>query len=76
MSSTQPLPRVVLPRSPRAASIVAASIVMKQTARMPKLELESLLRDTSDGAADWDALANAVEPPPSSIVFPLVKRKS
>lgn len=69
MSSTQPLPRVVLPR--RSAS----SPSMKQTEKMPKLELDALLRETAS-AADFDALANAVEPPPSSLVFPLVMRKS
>ena len=56
MSSTQKLPRVVLPGA------------LEQTCKMPRVELENLLRATSVASA-------AESPPPSSVVLPLVTRK-
>ncbi len=83
MSSTQPLPRVVFPRSSssapsssRSASPSALPSALKQTAKMPRVELENLLRETSAGARRTRGNA-AVEPtPPSSVVLPLVTRKA
>ena len=76
MSSTQPLPRVALPRP-----LAPARTPLKQTGKMPRLELEALLREVREvrrdaTGADCDALASAVEPPAESVAFPLVTRKS
>jgi hypothetical protein len=72
---TQPFPRVVLPRAPASPSLPADQAkpqsmngTLKSTAKIPRCELQLLLREASGETFEDGA-------PPSSVVLPLVTRR-